>query len=51
MLDIKNLNVSMGGRELLHDVNMHIERGARHLLGGQNGSGKSTLVQTIAGNP
>lgn len=51
MLDIKNLNVSMGGRELLHDVNMHIERGARHLLSGANGSGKSTLVQTIAGNP
>ncbi len=41
----------MGGRELLHDVNMHIERGARHLLSGANGSGKSTLVQTIAGNP
>lgn len=51
MLDIKNLNVSMDGRELLHDVNMHIERGARHLLSGANGSGKSTLVQTIAGNP
>lgn len=51
MLDIKNLNVSMGGRELLHDVNMHIERGTRHLLSGANGSGKSTLVQTIAGNP
>lgn len=41
----------MDGRELLHDVNMHIERGARHLLSGANGSGKSTLVQTIAGNP
>lgn len=51
MLDIKNLNVSMYGRELLHDVNMHIEHGARHLLCGPNGSGKSTLVQTIAGNP
>lgn len=51
MLEIKNLNVSMDGRELLHDVNMRVERGARHLLAGPNGSGKSTLVQTIAGNP
>ena len=50
MLEIKNLNVSMDGRELLHDINLHIEHGARHLLSGANGSGKSTLVQTIAGN-
>lgn len=41
----------MNGRELLHDINLHIERGARHLLSGPNGSGKSTLVQTIIGNP
>ena len=51
MLEIKNLSVSMDGRELLHDINLHIKRGARHLLSGPNGSGKSTLVQTIAGNP
>lgn len=51
MLEIKNLTVSMDGRELLHDVNMHIARGARHLLAGPNGSGKSTLVNTISGNP
>ena len=51
MLKIKNLNVSMDGRELLHDINLHIKRGARVLLSGSNGSGKTTLVQTIAGNP
>lgn len=51
MLEIKNLNVSLSGRELLHDINLHIARGARHLLSGANGSGKSTLVQTIIGNP
>lgn len=51
MLEIKNLNVSFDGRELLHDINLHIARGARHLLSGANGSGKSTLVQTIIGNP
>ena len=51
MLEIKNLTVSMDGHELLHDINLRIKRGARHLLSGANGSGKSTLVQTIAGNP
>jgi Fe-S cluster assembly ATP-binding protein len=51
MLEIKNLNVSFDGRELLHDINLHVARGARHLLSGANGSGKSTLVQTIIGNP
>ena len=51
MLEIKNLTVSMDGRELLHDVNMHIKRGAQHLLSGPNGSGKSTLVQAVIGNP
>ena len=51
MLQIKNLSVSMDGRELLHDINLRVKRGARHLLSGANGSGKSTIVQTIAGNP
>lgn len=51
MLEIKDLTVSMDGREILHDINMHVARGARHLLSGANGSGKSTLVHAIAGNP
>ena len=51
MLEIKNLTVAMNGRELLHDITMSVEHGARHLLSGSNGSGKSTLIQAIAGNP
>ena len=51
MLEIKNLNVSLGNKKLLTDINITVEDGARHLLSGHNGSGKSTLVQTIAGNP
>lgn len=50
MLEIKNLNVSLDGKKLLTDINLKIERGARHLLAGHNGSGKSSLAQTIAGN-
>ncbi|MBR4475294.1 MAG: ATP-binding cassette domain-containing protein [Alphaproteobacteria bacterium] len=51
MLEVKNLFVSMDGRELLHDVSFRVKRGARVLLSGPNGSGKSTIVQTIIGNP
>lgn len=51
MLDIRQLSVSMDGKKLLDGIDMHVARGARHLLSGHNGSGKSTLAQTIAGNP
>ncbi len=51
MLNIRQLSVSMDDKKLLTDINLHIARGARHLLAGHNGSGKSTLAQTIAGNP
>ncbi len=51
LLEIKNLTVTFGDKELLHDINMNVASGARHLLRGQNGSGKTTLVQTISGNP
>ncbi|MBQ8294489.1 MAG: Fe-S cluster assembly ATPase SufC [Alphaproteobacteria bacterium] len=51
MLKIKNLSVSLGDRELLHNINMNTPRGGVHLLSGHNGSGKSTLVGVIAGNP
>lgn len=41
----------MNGKPLLHDINLHIAPGTRHMLVGRNGSGKSTLTQTISGNP
>ncbi|MCL1891720.1 MAG: ATP-binding cassette domain-containing protein [Alphaproteobacteria bacterium] len=51
ILSIKNLTVSYQGKILLHDINMTVADGARHLLRGRNGSGKTTLAQTVAGNP
>ena len=50
MLEIKNLCVSMDGKQLLHDINMIVPDDARYRLAGKNGSGKSTLVNTIAGD-
>jgi len=50
MLEIKNLSVSMDDKQLLCDISMHVDAGARHLLAGHNGSGKSTLAAAIAGD-
>ncbi len=36
-----------GQREVLHDINLHIEKGKTVALVGQSGSGKSTLVDLI----
>lgn len=51
LLEIKNLTAFFGEKELLHDVNLDVASGARHLLRGHNGSGKTTLAGIIAGNP
>ena len=51
MLEIKNLSVNFGDKQLLNNVNMTVCDGEKHLIAGHNGSGKSTLVNVIAGNP
>jgi putative ATP-binding cassette transporter len=49
-LRLRNLNVRLpGGRELVHDLNLDLEPGAKLLIMGASGSGKSTLIRTIAG--
>jgi len=49
MLDIEDLSVKIGDREVLHDINLHIGVGETHVLMGPNGSGKTTLLRTIMG--
>jgi Fe-S cluster assembly ATP-binding protein len=49
MLDIKDLHVVVGEKEILHDINLHINDGETHVLMGPNGSGKSTLLMAILG--
>ena len=49
MLQIKNLYVNVGDKEVLHDINLQIDDGETHVLLGPNGSGKTTLLMTLMG--
>jgi Fe-S cluster assembly ATP-binding protein len=51
MLEIKQLNVAVEGKEILHDINLKIDTGETHALFGPNGSGKTTLLMAIMGFP
>ena len=50
MLEIKNLHVSIDGKEILKGLNLNVNAGEIHAIMGPNGSGKSTLSSVIAGN-
>jgi Fe-S cluster assembly ATP-binding protein len=49
MLEIKNLHVSVDGKEILKGIDLVIKAGETHAIMGPNGSGKSTLSYTLAG--
>ena len=49
LLDIKNLHVSVGEREILKGVDLTIRPGEVHAVMGPNGTGKSTLSYVLAG--
>jgi Fe-S cluster assembly ATP-binding protein len=49
MLQIKELTVAVGDKEILKDFNLEIKAGEVHAIMGPNGTGKSTLASTLAG--
>ncbi|MFA6612668.1 MAG: ABC transporter ATP-binding protein [Dehalococcoidales bacterium] len=51
LLEIKNLAVSVDGKEILHEINLAVKPGETNVVFGPNGSGKTTLMMAIMGFP
>ncbi len=49
LLQIKDLHVSIEGKQILNGLNLTVNRGEVHAIMGPNGSGKSTLANVLAG--
>jgi len=51
VLEIKNLHVSVGDKEILKGLSLVVKSGEIHAIMGPNGNGKSTLLNAIMGHP
>lgn len=47
MLQVKDLTVSYGKTEVVHNISLHVEQGEIVTVLGANGAGKSTILNTI----
>ncbi len=50
-LEIRNLHVSIDGKEILKGLDLSLPKGEVHAIMGPNGTGKSTLAYTLMGHP
>ena len=51
LLTVKDLHVNVEDKEILHGVDLTINKGETHVLMGPKGTGKSTLGYALMGNP
>ena len=51
LLEIKDLHVNAGEKEILKGLNLTINKGEIHVIMGPNGAGKSTLANVVLNNP
>ena len=49
VLELEHAPIGVGGRTLIDDAELWLERGEHVALVGPNGSGKTTLIETLAG--
>ncbi len=49
-IKVNHLGVTLGGQEILRDINLHIHCGSLNAIIGRNGAGKSTLIRAILGD-
>ncbi len=49
LLEIKNLHVTVDGKEIIKGLDLVVNKGEMHAIMGPNGSGKSTLAYVMAG--